>query len=104
MKINGTDHLSPGEIQSEVDRGGRFVLFSYAISLFVVTFRRSSDIYFIRPGKSVFLEQGWKFFLISFFLGWWGIPWGPIYTIQALWRSFRGVVVTNEVIANINAE
>jgi hypothetical protein len=26
-------------------------------------------------------------------LGWWGIPWGPIYTVQAIARNFRGGVV-----------
>jgi hypothetical protein len=23
-------------------------------------------------------------------LGWWGIPWGPIYSIQSLVTNFRG--------------
>jgi hypothetical protein len=22
--------------------------------------------------------------------GWWGIPWGPIYTVQSLWVNLRG--------------
>jgi hypothetical protein len=26
-------------------------------------------------------------------LGWWGIPWGPVYTVQAIARNFRGGVV-----------
>ena len=28
--------------------------------------------------------------LITLLLGWWGIPWGPIYTIQSLSRNMKG--------------
>src|SRR5207244_4686260 len=28
--------------------------------------------------------------LVSGFLGWWGIPWGPVYTIQALFVNGKG--------------
>ena len=28
--------------------------------------------------------------LVTFLLGWWGIPWGPIYTIQSLVSNLRG--------------
>jgi len=29
--------------------------------------------------------QSLPFTLLSLLLGWWGNPWGPIYTIQSLW-------------------
>jgi hypothetical protein len=33
-------------------------------------------------------------------LGWWGIPWGPIYTIQSFWVNFTGGRdVTREIIS-----
>ena len=28
--------------------------------------------------------------LITLLLGWWGIPWGPIRTVQALYINLRG--------------
>lgn len=28
--------------------------------------------------------------LVSLNFGWWGIPWRPIYTVQALWTNIRG--------------
>ena len=34
--------------------------------------------------------QGLPFTLLSLLLGWWGIPWGPIYTIQSLWVNLKG--------------
>jgi len=27
---------------------------------------------------------------LSLLFGWWGIPWGPIYTVQAIGSNFRG--------------
>jgi len=27
---------------------------------------------------------------LSLLAGWWGIPWGPIWTVQALVTNFRG--------------
>lgn len=34
--------------------------------------------------------EGWKWSLLTFFLGWWGIPWGPIYSIGALAQNIGG--------------
>ncbi|MFZ6780496.1 hypothetical protein ACO0LD_27000 [Undibacterium sp. Ji83W] len=30
-------------------------------------------------------------FLVSFFIGWWGIPWGPIFTIAALFGNLKAM-------------
>ncbi|MES2569333.1 MAG: hypothetical protein V4710_04680, partial [Verrucomicrobiota bacterium] len=36
--------------------------------------------------------------LFTLLVGWWGIPWGPIYTIQTVYRNFRGgVLITDEI-------
>ena len=40
--------------------------------------------------------------LISLLAGWWGIPWGPIYTITSLVTNLRGGKdVTQHVIASL---
>ena len=52
MKINGVEGMSRDQVTFEVQRGGRFVLYSYCVSLLVVTFKRPSAIYFIRSGES----------------------------------------------------
>ncbi|MEO0535956.1 MAG: hypothetical protein AAF215_19035 [Cyanobacteria bacterium P01_A01_bin.123] len=89
MKIQGLEDITNHELSMEIQNGGKFVIFQYCISVVLLTFKRSSDIYFIRadesPGK-----QALPFTLISIFLGWWGIPWGPIYTIQSLHTNFTG--------------
>ncbi len=99
--IPGTQGKSARKIADEIAAGGRFVLFQYAISLIVITFRRSSPIVYLAPGQSGVLPAfGWS--MIPLFLGWWGIPWGPIYSIGALWRnSAGGVDVTEPILAQL---
>jgi hypothetical protein len=101
MKIQGIEGMTGTELSIELQQGGTFVIFQYCISILVLTFKRSSNIYFIRAGESA-VGKGLVFSLISFLLGWWGIPWGPIYTIQSLVTNFRGGKdVTQEVMASL---
>jgi hypothetical protein len=89
IKIQGVDGLSQSELDFELQRGAKFVVFQYCVSVIVLTFRRSSDIYFVRSGESA-VGKGLPFTLISLIAGWWGIPWGPIYTVQSLYYNFQG--------------
>jgi hypothetical protein len=88
-KIRGIEGMKHGELDFEIQRGAKFVLYQYCISVVVITFRRSSDIYFIRQGQNGVVE-GLPFTLLSLVAGWWGIPWGPIYTIQSVYNNSRG--------------
>ncbi len=95
------DFKSGGQLQQEIQQGGKFVIYQYCISVLVITFKRSSNIYFITHEQNA-VVKGLPFTLISLVLGWWGIPWGPIYTIQGIWVNFKGGRdVTNEVIASM---
>ena len=99
MKIVGTDGMTPEQVQQEVRDGGRFVIYQYCISILIMTFKRGSNIYFLKAGEGT-LGKGLGFSALTFLLGWWGIPWGPVYTIQALWKNFSGGLdVTAEVMA-----
>ena len=89
MNIHGIAGLSEEEIRLELDRGARFVVFEYCISIVVMTFKRPSDIFFIRAGESA-VARSLPYILISLLFGWWGIPWGPIYTIWALVTDLSG--------------
>lgn len=88
-KIIGLDNLTVEEVNKELANGAKFVVFIYCFSLLIVTFKRSSEIHFIKAGEAT-LSKSIKFTLISLFLGWWGIPWGIIYTIQAIVTNFQG--------------
>lgn len=101
MKIKGIEGLTNEQVQAELQQGGKFVIYQYCISLVLITFRRPSEIYFVRAGEGS-LGKGIGFSGVTLLFGWWGIPWGPIYTLQSLWVNFRGGRdVTHEVVASI---
>jgi hypothetical protein len=98
-KIRGIAGMRQGELEFEIQRGARFVLFQYCISIIILTFRRPSDIYFIRQGENA-LAKGLPFTLLSLMAGWWGIPWGPIYTIQSVYNNSRGGKDVTQAVVN----
>ena len=101
MKIVGIEGMTGEELDRELDRGGRFVLYEYCISVLVLTFRRPSNIHFLR-GHEGGLSKGIGFSCVSLLFGWWGIPWGPIYTIATVATNMAGGKdVTNEVVASL---
>jgi hypothetical protein len=100
MKIIGTDHLTNEQVKHELSKGGKFVIYQYAVSLLVVSFKRSSDIYFVTSDRP-FTGPRLGYTLLSLIAGWWGVPWGPIFTIQSLWTNLSGGRdVTAQVVAN----
>ena len=89
MKILGIEGMSPDQLRFEIQRGAKLVCYGYCISLLVVSFRRSSDIYYIPPGESA-VTKGLPWTLLTLVMGWWGIPWGPIFTVKSLVLNFKG--------------
>ena len=101
MQIQGIEGMTTGQVQFELQRGAKFVFYYYCVSLLVITFRRPSGIYFLRAGEST-VVKGLPWTLLTVVAGWWGIPWGPIYTIGSLITNFRGGKnVTTEVLNSI---
>lgn len=101
MKIVGIEGMTGDELQAELQQGGKFVVFQYCISIIILTFKRPSNIYFVKAGESS-VGKGLVFSIISLLFGWWGIPWGPIYTVQALVTNFKGGKdVTQDVLASL---
>jgi hypothetical protein len=102
VNIKNTEGLSPQEVRTLVSQGGKFVVYKYCISIIVMTFNNPTDIYFIKPNHSR-ITPAIGFLFINFILGWWGIPWGPIYTLGNIGTILGGGKdVTNEVMAQIN--
>ena len=101
MKIVGIEGLDGNMMADELQRGARFVIYQYCISILIMSFRRPSDIYFVRAGQSA-VSRGLGFSMISLLFGWWGIPWGPIYTIGSFITNFSGGKdVTQEVVEGL---
>jgi hypothetical protein len=89
MSIVGIENMTPQDLKDQVSRGGKFVVYQYCISIIILTFKRPSKIYFIRAGENA-IVKGLPFLLLSFIAGWWGFPWGIIYTIQSLFVNLQG--------------
>lgn len=57
-------------------------------SFFLVTIRFKSRMYFPEAGDGTRARLVCS--LASLLFGWWGVPWGPIWTLVALNRNLRG--------------
>lgn len=99
--VPGTENLTATDIAEEVLAGGRFVFFQYCISVILMTFRRPTEMVFLKQGEDAGKHAlGWS--LLTLFAGWWGFPWGPIYTIGALVTNMSGGKdVTREILAGL---
>lgn len=87
--IVGIQGMTPEHLAFELQRGGRFIQYQFCVSVVFMTFKHGTDIYFI-PADHSAVVKGLPWTLLSFVAGWWGIPWGPIYTVQSLWHNLRG--------------
>lgn len=88
-EIAGAEGMSDAELLAAVRDGGKLVVFEYTISILIMTFRRSSSVHLLRKGDSG-LGKGLPFTLLTLVAGWWGIPWGPIYSIMCLVTNLGG--------------
>ena len=89
MNVIGTEGLTNEQMHQAVELGAKFVVFQYCVSVILMTYKRSSGVYFVRPGHSA-LAPRIGYTILSLLFGWWGFPWGPIYTVQALWNNAMG--------------
>jgi hypothetical protein len=82
------------------EEGGLVIAYSFVVSLGFITFNYPVFKKFEnRPSSLRRSLQGFKWALMSFTLGWWGIPWGIIYTpISILVNLAGGHDVTDEFI------
>jgi hypothetical protein len=102
--IKNIEGLTAAQINQELAYGAKFVTYQYTISIVLMTFKRSSDIYFVRANENCVIK-GLPFTIMSFVLGWWGIPWGPIYTIGSLYKNLSGGTdITKDVLVLMNGQ
>ncbi len=101
MKIKNVNGFSSEDLQKEADKGAKFVYYVYSISLLLITLRRSSGIYMIKPGESA-ARKGFPYTLLTFLFGWWAIPFGPKNSLQDIRTNMKGGKdVTDEITATV---
>jgi hypothetical protein len=81
--------LAPAALLAEIKAGGRIVYYSYCVSVGFLTVTRGTQPRLIQAGRSKVIA-GLHWSALTFLAGWWGIPWGPIRTIQTLTTNMRG--------------
>ncbi len=90
--------MTVGQLEDAAMNGAVFRYFTYCFSVFVMTFRRGSGVRFY-PTAAAAGGDALAFGALSGVLGWWGIPWGPIFTVPALYRAAKGGTdVTREML------
>jgi hypothetical protein len=67
------------------------VRYPYVISLVFVTLRYESGVHLVRTADGRYLRSI-PYLLTSLLLGWWGVPWGPLLTVRAVWDCLNGGV------------
>ena len=65
----------------------RYVL---VLSLVAVTLHWTSRVHETRDGRERLL-RGLPYSLFNAAFGWWGVPWGPVRTVQAFAANLTGV-------------
>lgn len=101
MRIKNIKGLSAEDLQREVGKGGKFIHYPFIISLGVATFKRTSGVYLVRGNENA-VTKGMPYTLLSALFGWWGIPFGPKYTLQSIRANMKGGKdVTDEVMATV---
>ncbi len=104
MQIDGINGLTHAQLRTAIFEGGRFVFFEYCVSFVVFTLRRPSDIRFLRQGQWGWFH-GLPYTLLSLLFGWWGLPWGLLYTpIVVLTNLTGGCDVTAQTCAFLGME
>ncbi|WP_147377103.1 hypothetical protein [Mangrovibacterium diazotrophicum] len=103
LKLNSDGPNDLQELTNQVEQGARFICFQYCISiLFAVTLRRYSPAILVQQDDRIDSIRR-KYNLMSVFFGWWGIPWGPIYTVRSLrLNRIGGIDITEDILLNIN--
>lgn len=101
MKIHGAEGMTSIVIHDQTHRGARFVVFEVCISFLFITIRKQSDIYFIKSDQHAFF-YGLPYSFLTLLLGWWGLPWGPLRTVESLITNFAGGKnITDQMLADV---
>ena len=101
------EQLNCGQLRYDnktVTSKSEVVRFQTCFSLIIFSIKSNSS-YLIR-GQENEIVIALLYSLIAFFLGLWGIPWGPVYTFQVLAENIRGGEkrTVNDLINDMNLE
>lgn len=86
-------------VLAQIEEGGRFICYQYAVGALIVSFKRFSDVRYYPPGSGFVIRflHGLSYSLMTIPLGLLG-KWSIIWSIEAIFRnSFGGIDVTKDI-------
>lgn len=104
FELQVPENLSFEQVIKERNNGGKFVFFSYLIPRpWFSPVKRISKIYFLRSEDKASIHNR-KYNIINLLWGWWGLPFGPVYTYAAIKSNKTGIDITDDVFDNLTEE
>ncbi|MBX2846907.1 MAG: hypothetical protein KTR16_01195 [Acidiferrobacterales bacterium] len=71
-----------------IDEGTELVQYFVAVSFIFGSIKVPTRFYVVDREDTFGMSAMYS--LLTLLLGWWGLPWGPVYTIQSLSTNFKG--------------
>jgi hypothetical protein len=89
------EHLrtAPMRYQNKTISADTTVTRYHACFSFLILSTKFESRYYVKGQHNAFVVAG-AYSLITLLLGWWGLPWGPVYSVQSLANNFRGGTTT----------
>ncbi len=98
--------MSVNQLYQSLNGGGKIVIYGYCVSILAITFRLLSSPHFVKPNERL-SKYRLGYNIRSLILGWWGLPWGPISTIDMIKINFKnggGIDVTADILTKLNEQ
>ncbi|MDB5306873.1 MAG: hypothetical protein JWO38_1075 [Gemmataceae bacterium] len=93
--------VASSDVRARIQEGWRCVRFEHCLSFLFVTVRRQSGVYLTENWRERYL-RGMGYSVLSLLLGPWGVPWGLVWTVRAVWTNLTGGVdVTDDILAQL---
>ncbi|TDU80924.1 hypothetical protein EI77_00225 [Prosthecobacter fusiformis] len=97
----GTEGMMLRDIEQDIMKGGRFIVHHWCFSIIILSFSRTTSTRYFRSWKSG-IGRASFYSLVSMTFGWWGFPFGLLYTPLCLWKNARGGTdVTSDLLSQI---
>lgn len=87
-KIIGRGSLSDAQLTQALSQGGKLVRYNFVFSIILQSYQKQSPVHFLAKGHSRLWPLVYSVMTLLF--GIWGIPWGIIWSFQAIKENFSG--------------
>jgi hypothetical protein len=103
FKLEVPDEMTFEQLVSSCEKGSKLVAYLFLIPRPIFPpIQRVSKIFLVNPDEHT--THSIKYNLINLIWGWWGLPFGPVFTYTAIKQNRTGIDFTEDVLANLDKE